>query len=56
MAILTAQAFKDEVSKVLDDIFKHEYRRPKELNAEIHCAENKGRNEEVAAKNLVHHT
>jgi hypothetical protein len=38
MPLLTAQAFKDEVYKVLDDIFKHEYRRPKEVNAEIHCA------------------
>jgi hypothetical protein len=51
MAILTASAFKTEALKILDDIFKHEYRRSKELNAEIHCA-NKGRNEEVVAESL----
>jgi hypothetical protein len=38
MAILTASAFKTETLKILDDIFKHEYRRSKELNAEVHCA------------------
>jgi|LakMenEpi03Aug12_release.lakeMendotaPanAssembly.Ray.scaffolds.fasta_scaffold852445_3 hypothetical protein len=51
MPILTASAFKTETLKILDDIFKHEYRRPKELNAEIHCA-NKRRNEEIGEESL----
>lgn len=38
MPLLTASAFKTEALKILDDIFKHEYRRSKELNAEVHCA------------------
>jgi hypothetical protein len=38
MALLTANAFKAAALKTLDDIFKHEYRRSKELNAEVHCA------------------
>jgi hypothetical protein len=29
---------KAEALKILDDIFKHEHRRSKELNAEVHCA------------------
>ena len=38
MPLLTASAFKAEALKILDDIFKHECRRSKELNAEVHCA------------------
>jgi hypothetical protein len=38
MAILTASAFKTETLKILDDIFKHEYRRPKGQNEAVHCA------------------
>ena len=42
MPLLTASAFKVEALKILDDIFKHEYRRPKGQNEAIHCAHTGG--------------
>ena len=50
MPLLTASAFKAEALKILDDIFKHEYRRSKELNAEVHCAHT-GRDESNTEEN-----